>query len=226
MERTMLITCGLMFTQLINGPASGAAGGAANTQSAANPGVGVVNIAQVFESFEMTRDLEQRFDQARRGISDQADNRRQAIDQQVASLEAFDPASRDFAQRRTEVRRLRVEYQVWLEMEEQRLKEEHMLWLRLIYDNVTDAVGLVAKRRGIDLVVTNDELSPDAPDSLALRREILLKKVLYFSPRVDLTAEVLRMVNEQYEQDGGSESLQAPPPAINRPRAIPSTGQE
>lgn len=222
METPMLITCGLLLTQLVNG----AAGGATNTQSAANPGVGVVNIAQVFESFEMTRDLEQRFDSAREAIGDQADNRRQAIDQQIASLEAFDPASRDFAQRRTEVRRLRVEYQVWLEMEELRLKEEHMLWLRLIYDNVTDAVGLVAKRRGIDLVVTNDELSPDAPDSMALRREILLKKVLYFSPRVDLTAEVLRIVNEKYEQDGGSGSLQVPPPAAGRPRAMPATGQK
>ncbi len=182
--------------------------------------VGVVNIAQVFEGYQMTRDLEARFDARRQNTRDEADSRRKAIDNQVAALEAFDPASKDFAERQEKLRQTEVEFRVWLELEEQRLKNEHMLWLRLIYDDVCQATARSAATRDIDLVLTYDELSDDLPDSSALRQEILLKKVLYFSERVDLTGEVLRLVNEAYEKRGGAASLGQPPAApVPAPRA-------
>lgn len=208
MASSIAVTCGILLAMLQPGLQADSQGPA--------PAVGAVNIAQVFEAYQMTRDLEQRFESARRGISDEADNRRQAMENQMASLEAFDPASRDFAQRRDDLQRMRFEFKVWLEMEEQRLKEEHMAWLRQIYADVTDAVSEAARSRGIDLVVTVDELSEDVPDSLALRREILLKKVLYVSPRVDMTGQVLRLLNEKYEKKGGASWLQGQQAPVGR----------
>jgi hypothetical protein len=56
-----------------------------------------------------------------------------------------------------------------------------------------------------------------------LRNEILLKKVLYFSDRVDLTGQVLRLVNESYERRGGASSLRQTPP---RPPLTPPPAPE
>ena len=205
MKRWTVVLCGL----LLPAPACWAG----DDQDDSPPAIGVVDIAQVFEGYQMTRDLEERFDARQRDIRAQADNRRQAMEKQFASLEAFDPASKDYAERRENLQRMQFEFRVWLEMEEQRLKEEHMLWLRLIYDDVCQAVAQSARSRGVDLVLTHRELSDDVPDSSALRNEILLKKVLYFSDRIDLTGQVLRLVNESYEQRGGAASLrQTPPP--------------
>ena len=175
------------------------------------PPIGVVDIAQVFDGYQMTRDLEERFDTRQRGVRADADNRREAMEKQLASLEAFDPASRDYSERREGLQRMQFEFRVWLEMEEQRLKEEHMVWLRMIYDDVCRAVAQAARSRDIDLVLTYRELSEDVPDSSALRNEILLKKVLYFNERTDLTGQVLRLVNENYEERGGAASLRQPP---------------
>jgi Skp family chaperone for outer membrane proteins len=202
MKLRMVLACGL----LLPGAAWGADG-----EDNSGPKVGVVKVAQVFEGYQMTRDLENRFDGRRRAIGDEAENRRKAMDNQRAALEAFDPASRDYAERREGLRRAAFEYKVWLEMEEQRLKEEHMAWLRMIYEDVCGAVAKAAQARGIDLVLTCDELSQDIPDSVALRQEILLKKVLYFSGRIDLTESVLRRLNEGYEEKGGAASLRQPP---------------
>lgn len=190
-------------------------------------GIAVVDLARVFDGYRMTKDLEQRFDDRRRVIGDQAESRRYAVEKQLTALQAFDPASRDYAERRNELYRMEFEFKVWLSMEEQRLKDEHMAWLRSIYDDVRQAVAGVAESRGIDLVLTYDELSPDVPDSLALRREILLKKVLYFSDRVDLTAQVLEGLNENYEKTGGAASLKEPPPIDpgNRGSATPPKQQ-
>ena len=181
-------------------------------QQTAEPSIAVVNLARIFDGYRMTKDLEQQFDNRRRAIGDQAEDRRFAVEKQLAALQAFDPASKDYAERRDELRRMEFEFKVWVSMEEQRLKDEHMSWLRRIYDDVREVVADVARARGIDLILTYDELSPDVPDSLALRREILLKKVLYFNDRVDLTAEVLGRLNERYEDRGGAASLRQPPP--------------
>ncbi len=187
----------------------------------ASGGIAVVDLARVFDGYRMTKDLEQRFDDRRRVIGDQAESRRYAVEKLLTALQAFDPASKDYAERRDELYRMEFEFKVWLSMEEQRLKDEHMAWLRSIYDDVRHAVAGAAEARGIDLVLTYDELSPDVPDSMSLRREILLKKVLYFSDRVDLTAQVLEGLNETYEKTGGAASLKEPPPTDGGDRGSP-----
>ena len=40
----------------------------------------------------MTRDLEARFDSVRRQLTEEAGNRRQAVESKLAALEAFDPS--------------------------------------------------------------------------------------------------------------------------------------
>ena len=58
-----------------------------------------------------------------------------------------------------------------------------------------------------------DELFEDVRDSDLLRQQILLKKVLFFSERLDLTELVGKDLNDQYAKRGGAASLaDAPPP--------------
>ena len=136
MKRWDVMLCGLLMPV--------AAWAAGDDRNDSPPAIGVVEIAQVFEGYQMTRDLEERFDARQRSIRAEADNRREAMEKQLASLEAFDPASKDHAERREGLQRMQFEFRVWLEMEEQRLKEEHMLWLRMIYDDVCRAVAQAA----------------------------------------------------------------------------------
>ncbi|MHC4091757.1 MAG: OmpH/Skp family outer membrane protein [Planctomycetota bacterium] len=196
--------------------------GAQDPQSPGESKIAVVNLPLIFDGYRMTKDLEQRFEERRQFISVEAENRRQAMENRQAALEAFDPASKDYADRREELLRMQVEYQIWLTMEEQRLKDEHMAWLLQIYRDVREVVEQRAKQRGVDLILTYDELSEDVPDSLALRREILLKKVLYFSDRIDLTEPVLQDLNVAYAKRGGASSLGTAPPLVWPQKQTPS----
>jgi hypothetical protein len=117
-----------------------------------------------------------------------------------------------------------AEYKVWLEMEDVRLKSEHMAWLRKIYDDVRAEVAAVAKESGYDLVLTYDELSQDIPDSAALRREIVMKKVIFSSDRIDITDTVLARLNQTFEQKGGLQSQGPPPVTVDKTATeIPAT---
>jgi len=169
--------------------------------------VGVIDVAKVFGDYQMTSDLESVFDGEQKKVGEQRDARRKDLETQRKALEAFVPGTPDHKERYEQMVRADVEFQVWLGMQDRFLKDEHMRRLRQIYEDVRLAVKAVADKRGLELVLTFDQLTTEAPDSVALRQQILLQKVIYFSDRIDVTTEVLQTVNESYLKKGGAESL-------------------
>ncbi|GJM26920.1 MAG: hypothetical protein DHS20C16_33350 [Phycisphaerae bacterium] len=184
----------------------------ANAQSK----IAVIDVAQVFESYEMTRDLEAMFNAKRQELATEAEQRRTSIEQMRRGLAAFDPASSDYISREKELIRAEVDFQVWSTHSEQRLKTNHKLWLLSIYRNTQAMVSQLANERNFDLVLTFDRLAEDAPDSVTLRQQILLQKVIYHHSRIDITTEVLNRLNNEYKSSGGIRSLDALPANSNR----------
>lgn len=183
--------------------------------------IAVLDVARIFEQYQMTRDLERLFEEQRRALTAEADKRRESMDQMRRALAAFDPASEDFARREQELVRAEVDFQVWSTYEERKLKTDHKNWLMHIYRNTRGVVADVAKSRGFDLVITYDRLADDAPDSTTLRQQILLQKVIYHSDRVDITEEVLNKLNSAYQSRGSIRSLSEAPGTASPPAATP-----
>lgn len=195
-------------------------GGAAPAE--AQTKIAVLNVARVFEEYEMTRELESLFDQQRREAAEEADQRRANIDQMRRALTAFDPASDDFARRDADITRAEIEFQVWSNLAERRLKNNHKNWMLQIYRNTQGMVGEIAKERTIDLVLTYDRLTEDAPDSATLRQQILLQKVIFHSGNTDITDEVISRLNKRYKDGGGIQSISSTPPAAAAPASSPT----
>ncbi len=179
--------------------------------ASAQSNIAVIDVAQVFESYTMTRDLESMFNAKRQELSNEAEQRRTSIEQMRRGLAAFDPSSADYISREQELIRAEVDFQVWSTHSEQRLKTNHKQWLLAIYRNTQGAVAKLANERNFDLVLTFDRLAEDAPDSVTLRQQILLQKVIYHNSRVDITTEVLNRLNNEYKSGGGIRSLDALP---------------
>ena len=173
----------------------------ADAQAQSN--IGVVNLARVFAEYQMTRDLEMKFEQERRSMMSDAEQRRSVMNEKRQGLAPFKPGSQAYVDRSDELTRLEVEYEVWLSINERQLKREHKHSLVRIYDRVRSVVKEMADSRQIDVVLTYDEIDDSAPDSNAMRQQILLQKVLYAQDRVDLTESVLQRLNEQYGQQIG-----------------------
>lgn len=183
--------------------------------------IAVVDVARIFEQYKLTQDLESTFEQKRRDLGAEAEKRRESLDQMRRSLAAFDPTSQDYTQRENEMLKAEVEFQVWSTVEEKRLKNEHKQWLRRIYSDTQRVIGDIARSRGYELVLTYDRLMEDAPDSTALRQQILLQKVIYYNEQMDITDEVLTRLNGEYasQNQGGSRPLssQSPVDESSRP---------
>ncbi len=172
-------------------------------QTAATPPtrIAVVDIEKVFNDFQQTEDLNDQFEQRRKEMAAEAEKRRQAINQKKLELEAFAPDSPDYLPRNKELLRLQIEANVYEQMVKADLLRERKVWMELTYKQISDAIARLAKQRGYDLVLTYEELDTDVPDEAALRQQIMLRKVIYADPRVDLTDPVLEELNREYSSD-------------------------
>ena len=81
-----------------------------------------------------------------------------------------------------------------------------------IYIDIQAAVYEIAQQHQIDIVLAADQLPNEAPQSpTQVRQQIALQKVVFWSPRVDLTDQVVARLNEKYATGGGKAGLAKPP---------------
>lgn len=181
------------------------------TARAAQPAVAVVNIPAVSEQYRKTADLEAHFDGVRQKLNEEREALRAKIDRTARSLqEEFKPGTDDYRQRRKQLAMLEAELQYFVESEGQRIEAGLARSLRMIFDDIHKVVGEVARDEGIDIVLAADQMPTEAADSpTPVRQQILLQKVLYWSPEVDLTDEVVARLNARYEAQGGKSSIGA-----------------
>jgi Skp family chaperone for outer membrane proteins len=184
------------------------AGNMAQTTATTGGGrVAVLDIVRVFDTFEQTQVLNRKIEEYKRSISQQADQKEQQIKADRASLDAFSQGSADWHKRSQDLKRKVFEYEVWKAMETEFVSKQHKYWLERTYETIMQEVERVAQRRGIDVVISQEELKTDIGDSKALLGQILNRKVLFASQSVDLSDEVLTNINNQFRQSGGESSI-------------------
>ena len=164
--------------------------------------VAVVNIPAVSERYQKTSDLEAQFEQRRAQLNQQRDALRDKIDRARRSLqEELKPNTPAYEQRRKELALLETELQWFVDTEGQKVEGGLAQSLRSIYDDIKAVVHEVAENMGIDVVLAADQLPQEAPSSTAqARQQIMLQKVLYWSPGVDITDEVVARLNQRYNK--------------------------
>ncbi len=166
--------------------------------------VAVVNVAVVSEKYARTADLEARFEDERRRLQQERDTLQGKIERTTRSLqEELKPGTEAFEARRKELAMLESELQWFIEFEGRRVEQSLANSLRSIFSDIQGAVREVAEEKGIDIVLAYDRLPEENPETPnQARQQILLQKVVHWSPRVDLTAEVIQRLNAKYKARG------------------------
>ncbi|MFH1109740.1 MAG: OmpH family outer membrane protein [Planctomycetota bacterium] len=163
--------------------------------------VAVVNVAGASEKYAKTADLEAQFDAVRRKLNQERDAMKEKIEKANRSLqEELKPGTDEFRARRKQIALMEAELQWFVESEGQKVEKGLAESLRSIYDDIQTAVREIAQGKGVDIVLAADQLPAETPDSAnQVRQHILLQKVLFWNPSVDLTDEVITRLNARYK---------------------------
>jgi len=164
--------------------------------------VAVVNLPDVSERYHKTADLEQHFAGVRQKLNEQRDAMSANIDKMSQSLqEELKPGTDAYDKRRKEIAMKEAELQWFVEAEGKKVERGLADSLRKIYKDIQAVVAEVAKDRGFDIVLAGDTVPEDVPSSPSqVRQHILLQKVIYWSPNVDITDEVVQRLNARYHK--------------------------
>ena len=195
----LALAAGLFFTETrAQDPASAAADCGCTA---------VIDIVRVFNEFKQTQDINAEFETRRREVQAEVDGRDRIIETHTRELEAFAPDSADYTTRRRDLMRLRIDRDNYMKLAEFEVRDLFRIWTRKTYDRICEVAAQVAERRGFDVVVIREDLESDIPDANTLKQQIRLRKVIYSTPRVDITEDVLSRINSDYETEAKKPDL-------------------
>ena len=165
--------------------------GQAQSQSMSFGQIGVVCISRVLKSRAQSSAWEDKRKAEEKKIEEDLTNLQREIRRAKEDMETREPGSADFQRLGLEWMEKQAVYEARkefykrdLSVKEDRWSNEEQEWARGLYKEALKAIEQVAKTRGIEIVAATEEFpSPSA--------------ILYHSEGLDITEEVIRVLDEQ-----------------------------
>ncbi len=205
MRSKSTLVCGVILGASVLAVAQGQQGQQAIGQTT----VAVVDMTRVFESAQMPKDLERKFGERKTEIEAEARAKKERIDviQKELDSGAFAKDGSDYQARLLQMETLKLEGDHWLRNKERSLAGERKHYFEVLFKQVTQACKDVAQSQEIDIVLSDNPVDFSIPDAAVLINQILAKKVVYASPRVDLTQIVITRFDNEYLRLGGDTTI-------------------
>lgn len=175
----------------------------AGAQTAAPTKVGVANTARILNELQETRDLNQKIQNDLKTLEAERITREQKVKDLQTVRDALKPDSPQFAEKNKEWLQSRIEYEIWIQMQRANLEREQKVKMTGLFNKITQTVAEVATQRGVDIVIA--EQRTDIPDNLdainpdQLKAVIGQRNILFVSPTVDITNDVITSMDAKYK---------------------------
>jgi len=180
--------------------------GRADQPAAVPTRLAVIDMVRVFNNYQKTLDQQQQLKRQGERIRDEEQKRKRAIEKAKLDMDAFKPGTPEYNQASEKVLKMSVELRAFQELMLQKIANNQKLWTEAIYKEITDAVATYAKSHGLSVVLYLDEFDIKSNTTKELLEKIRQKKVIYHDSRLDISQDILNMLNEQYRRSkaGGS----------------------
>jgi Skp family chaperone for outer membrane proteins len=156
--------------------------------------VGVVSMREVFKASTKHKQYSSQAMARQARARTQLDDLRKALEGEEVELKGLKQGTADYVQQLQSVLDKRAKMQSQQEFLKQQSVLEDKKWLEDLYQAFARATGVIAKEKGLDLVLERTE--PEFPiPSEELMTTLYMHKVLYAGGCVDLTGEVTARVD-------------------------------
>jgi Skp family chaperone for outer membrane proteins len=167
---------------------------------AASTAVAVVNLPMILEGLEERTVRQNALNASAETRQAQLDALTGRIKIVEADLGLLKEGTAEHREKLIELRELQVSLDARFKLLNQVLSFERGAVLRDLYFKINEAVKRVAERDGYDVVLLNDEgfqIPPEAGQD-DMNRAVLSRSVLYTHGSVDVSAQVIQMMNNEF----------------------------
>lgn len=127
------------------------------------------------------------------------------INQKQEELQIFQPGSPEAQETRLELLRLEMRARGEQQISEALLQQRTAEMQVDIFDKIRETIQRLAERRGYELVLSHDgEVQLQSRDIESVQKAIAQRRVLWAKDALDITDELMRMMNNEWAAGGGS----------------------
>ena len=178
---------------------AGGGGGAAPAGSK----VAVVDLDRVISSLKEKGKLDADLAEMQRELTTENQERSAKIEQMRQDLSMIS-GTQAKAAKQAELEQAVFEQQAWAQFQQQKLQRMPLINVQYLYRKMNSVVGEIAGGGGYDIALLS---GPDMPEDLSnqqmVQQVIAMRKVLWHSDRVDITAAVITRMNNDFDAGRG-----------------------
>jgi len=160
--------------------------------------IGVVDLAKVFKSYKKSSELEKRINGERDKLKETIDKQRKHIRDINREMDLLDIESEAYRTKEEEKRIELARFELMKERLQRTIKRRWEQYNLNLLEDIESVVKDYGKKHGFTLIfkVEGEPIDERKLDKLV---QIGLKSVLYFSDRVDITEDVVTILNQRYK---------------------------
>ena len=158
-----------------------------------------LNLSRLLESIDETADIRAKFLGLDQQIKQHRETKQQELEVIRTELEALEPESDKFIEKRELLLTKSAELNAWLQVRQGvRDMEETTEYIRM-YERILVAAEQMAKQSGYDFVILDDSdvtITPGSPAETAA--QLFARRMIYANPTRDITDELITRMNNEY----------------------------
>ena len=177
------------------------ANNASNARPPAQPtAVATVDIVTIFDQLDELKSLETELENRKNSRQAQLDEVKNQLRTISADLETLKNGTDEYKEKVREAMEMQAVIQARGEALNQILSIDRGAMTRDLYTKVSDAVNRIAEREGYDIVLFDDSTFtvPENAPYQDVFRSIITKSVLYRHDGVDITSQVVSLLNSEF----------------------------
>ncbi|GEM_PF-819659 len=179
--------------------------------------IAVANTARIFSEMQELKDLKTKLQSEQKLLTGVNIEKQDKLKAQQAARDALKMDSPQYQEKNAELLKAAIEYETWAKINDADMQRNQKLQMRRLFEKIEQAVIETAKQKGYDLVITDQH--PDLPDDMdkltldQLRTLINSRNVLYAGEKVDISNDVLAVLDARYRAGAKAQPAAAPVPA-------------
>jgi len=165
--------------------------------------IAVANAGKIFSEIKEKKDWEQKMVADQKTLQDTAFQKQQKVKSLTEQRDNLRTDSPQYADKDKELQTAKIDLEVWAQIQQAEQQRTNKIQTKALFDKIVNAVAEVATSKGLDLVLADQH--PEMPDNFMdqatleqVRALLGQRNVLYSSPQVDITQDVITSMDAKY----------------------------
>ncbi len=172
-------------------------------QAPAPTSIATFDLEKTFNALEEKKAADNELKRLAESMKKESDNLAKGLKAMETELEDLQPGTPKHKEMMENLAEKGHNYQAQVEFFRAKMDIDGARMMRQVYQSIRLAAEQLAKERGYAVVLVNDSISPIPPGTVEeVTRQISARRMVYASPQVDVTEELISRMNNSFKTAG------------------------